>query len=71
MAGPHPSTIVVDAGGLAPDIVTVDALVRLHLAALRLGQRVRLRNATADLRELIAFAGLAEALPADPGGETE
>ena len=62
---------MVDAGGLAPDIVTVDALVRLHLAALRLGQRVRLRNAAADLRELIAFAGLAEALPADPGGETE
>jgi hypothetical protein len=71
MAGPHPSGIVVDAGGLAPDIVTVDALARLHLAALRAGRNVRLRNATSELCDLIAFAGLAEALLVEPGGEPE
>jgi ABC-type transporter Mla MlaB component len=45
------------------DAVTVDALARLQLAAQRRGCRVRLCNASAELRELVAFMGLADVLP--------
>jgi len=41
-----------------PDAVTVDALARLQLTARRLGRRIRLRNASPELRELIDFTGL-------------
>jgi ABC-type transporter Mla MlaB component len=41
-----------------PDAVTVDALARLQLTARRLGCRLRLRHASSELRELIAFMGL-------------
>jgi ABC-type transporter Mla MlaB component len=51
-----------DVTGVAPDAVTVDALARLQLAARRLGCEVRLCNASAELRELIAFMGLREVL---------
>jgi ABC-type transporter Mla MlaB component len=40
------------------DAATVDALARLHLTARRLGFGVRLRKASPELRELIAFMGL-------------
>jgi ABC-type transporter Mla MlaB component len=52
-----------DVSGLLPDAVTVDALARLQLAARRHGCRVRLRNASAELRELLAFMGLRDVLP--------
>jgi ABC-type transporter Mla MlaB component len=45
------------------DAVTVDALARLQLAATRTGCRVRLRNASAALLELVAFMGLQDVLP--------
>ena len=48
--------------GVGVDAVTVDALARLQLAAQRRGCRVRLRNASAELRELVAFMGLADVL---------
>ena len=51
-----------DVAGVEPDAVTVDALARLQLAARRLGCRVRLENASAELRELIAFMGLDDVL---------
>ena len=44
-----------DVGGVAADAVTVEALARLQLTAGRHGCRVRLRNASAELRELVAF----------------
>ena len=47
---------------LEPVRVTVDALARLQLAARRHGCRVRLLNASAGLRELVAFMGLADVL---------
>jgi ABC-type transporter Mla MlaB component len=47
-----------DVTGVEADAVTVDALARLQLAAQRLGCRVRLENASDDLRDLIAFMGL-------------
>ncbi len=51
-----------DVSGVEPDAVTVDALARLELAARRLGCRVRLANASDELRELIAFMGLRDVL---------
>ncbi len=52
-----------DVSGVAPDAVTVDALARLQLAVRRHGCRVRLRNASPELRELVAFMGLTDVLP--------
>ncbi len=54
---------VCDVNGVEPDAVTVDALARLQLAARRHRCRVRLRHASAELRELVAFMGLADVLP--------
>ncbi|MDX6721547.1 MAG: hypothetical protein QOJ63_3801 [Solirubrobacteraceae bacterium] len=51
-----------DVGGVEPDAVTVDALARLQLAARRHGCTIRLRHASGDLRELLAFMGLADVL---------
>jgi ABC-type transporter Mla MlaB component len=52
-----------DVSGIDPDAVTVDALARLQLAARRHGCQVRLRHASAELRELVAFMGLRDVLP--------
>jgi ABC-type transporter Mla MlaB component len=49
--------------GVASDAVTVDALARLQLAARRHGCQVRLRGASMELRELVAFMGLRDVLP--------
>jgi ABC-type transporter Mla MlaB component len=51
-----------DVRGVDPDAVTVDALARLQLAAHGYGCRVRLRNASAELREIVAFMGLEDVL---------
>jgi ABC-type transporter Mla MlaB component len=52
-----------DVSGVDPDAVTVDALARLQLAAQRCGCQVRLRNASEELLELVAFMGLRDVLP--------
>jgi ABC-type transporter Mla MlaB component len=52
-----------DVTGVPTDAVTVDALARLQLAAGRSGCRVRLRNASAELLDLLALMGLADVLP--------
>ena len=49
---------------------TVDLLARLQLEARRRGSERRLR-VTPALRELIAFAGLDEALRLEPLGQAE
>ncbi len=51
-----------DVSGVEPDAVTVDALARLQLAARRRRCRVKLRNASSELRELVAFMGLTDVL---------
>jgi ABC-type transporter Mla MlaB component len=51
-----------DVVDVEPDAVTVDALARLQLAANRRRCRIRLANATPELRELVAFMGLADVL---------
>jgi ABC-type transporter Mla MlaB component len=52
--------VLCDVTGVDPDAVTVDALARLQLVAHRYGCRVRLHNATAELRELVEFMGLTD-----------
>jgi len=42
--------------------VSVDALARLQLAARRHRCRIELRNASSELRDLIAFMGLEDVL---------
>ena len=65
------------AGTGGPDLDLVDELARLQLAARRLGCSIRLRDASADLRELLDFLGLAEVLTGvaglrpELGGEAE
>jgi hypothetical protein len=50
-----------------PALAVVDELARLHVAARRLGCTVRVRNAWAELLELLDLAGLRGQV----GGETE
>ena len=59
----HPDVAVCDVSGVEPDAVTVDALCRLQRAARRYGCRVRLRNASPDLCQLVAFMGLSDVFP--------
>ncbi|MFG3495232.1 STAS domain-containing protein [Streptomyces sp. NPDC047928] len=69
-------TVVVDVTDLAgPGLAAVDALARLHLTARRLGHRLTVRGADADLRALLDLVGLADRLlpltpPAGPEGRT-
>jgi hypothetical protein len=51
-----------DVRGVPADAVSVDALARLQLAACRTGCRVRLVEASRELRELVAFLGLRDVL---------
>lgn len=53
---------VCDVCDVEPDAVTIDALARLQLAARRHGCQVRLRGASNDLRDLLAFMGLEDVL---------
>ena len=52
----------IDVSTFAPDLGSIDLLARLHLRAQRRGYRLRLRNASRELLDLIALAGLTEAL---------
>ena len=65
------SVAVEVSGDLTTDIATVDALGQLALAAKRLGLELRIADAPVALFELVAFAGLAEALGVEPGRQPE
>jgi hypothetical protein len=71
MGAPFPGLIVLDAGALAPDAVTVDLLARIQLAARRIGLEARLRGASQELLDLIVFSGLADVLRVEAQRETE
>jgi anti-anti-sigma regulatory factor len=70
---PQPSSIVVvDVSALTePDAVILDSLVRLQLAAQRLGMSIRLQNPRAELVDLLALVGLSEVFPAGAGSGVE
>lgn len=58
---PHHGILLdCDVAGVEPDAVTVDALARLQLAARRRNCRIRLRNASDELLDLVALLGLGE-----------
>jgi ABC-type transporter Mla MlaB component len=57
------SVALCDVMGVESDAVTVDGLARLQLAARRHGCQVRLRNASGELLQLLAFMGLSDVLP--------
>jgi len=59
----HADVALCDVSGVEPDAVTVDALARLQVAAQRTGCQVRLRHASGELLELVAFMGLSDVLP--------
>ncbi len=63
LEGSGAAVVLCDVRGVEPDAVTVDALARLQLAARRHGCQVRLRHASSDLLELLAFMGLSDVLP--------
>ena len=52
-----------DVSAARPDAVTVDALAQLQLLARRRGCQVRLLGCSPELRELVAFMGLADVMP--------
>jgi hypothetical protein len=59
-------TFVLDLSGAPPTAVTVDGLARLALSLRRRGRRLRLRHASPELVELIAFMGLTAVLGLEP-----
>jgi ABC-type transporter Mla MlaB component len=64
--------VICDVAGIVQtDAVTVDALARLQLTARRLGHRVLLRKAGADLQTLLALMGLSSVLPLEPQRQVE
>ena len=56
------AVVFCDVAGVHPDAVTVDALARLQLAALRRGCCVRLHNASDELLDLVELTGLTHVL---------
>lgn len=61
------TTVLCDVRALdAPDLTTVEALLRLQLTARRLGHGIRLCHVPEGLGLLLTLTGLAEVLPAAP-----
>jgi hypothetical protein len=71
MPEPCPRPIDCDAGDLAPDLGSVDALCRLQLGARRQGLELRFVRPSDELRELLALLGLADALHVEVERQTE
>jgi ABC-type transporter Mla MlaB component len=62
LKGSGASVALCDVTGIAADAVSVDALARLQLAARRHRCVIRLRGASEELRDLVAFMGLQDVL---------
>jgi len=60
-----------DVAALPADAAAVDAVARIALAARRMGRRLVLREATDDLLDLLAFAGVAGPLGIEPWRQPE
>jgi hypothetical protein len=71
MTGPCRSTIVCDVRAVPPDAAAIDTLARLQLNASRHGLELRLRHASTELQDLLAFAGLRDVLRIEAGGQAE
>ena len=64
LAEQRPRVVLCDVSECDADLVALAALARLQLAARRRGCEVRLRGASGEMLALVAFLGLADALPA-------
>jgi hypothetical protein len=64
-------TVVARVDASCPDMVLVDLLARVQLAARRGGQRLLIRGAPSDLRELIELCGLSCVLALEPRRQPE
>lgn len=62
MAADASPLVVCDVAAARSDAPTVDALARLALLLRRDGRELQLARASPELRELVAFMGLAEVL---------
>ena len=62
LEGHRAGVALCDVHGVDVDAVTVDALARLQLAARKHGCQVRLRHASSELLDLVAFMGLSDVL---------
>jgi ABC-type transporter Mla MlaB component len=51
-----------DVTEIEPDVVSVDALARVQLAVRRRGCQARVRGASSELLDLLAFMGLRDVL---------
>ena len=58
----HLDVIACDVSELGAEVAAVDALARLSLLARRLGCPLKVRRASPELRDLVAFCGLSAAL---------
>jgi len=65
------SELVVGRVGARADLAVVDTLARIALAARRCGCAIRVRDASDELRGLVALAGLAGVLALEPHREAE
>lgn len=59
------------AGLVEPDCATVDAVARLQLDARRRGREIVLRNASAQLQELLELSGLTDVIRCADGSGVE
>src|SRR3954454_3841492 len=59
----EPAVVLCDVSECEADLVALAALTRLQLAARRRGCEVRLAGASGEMLALVAFMGLADALP--------
>jgi hypothetical protein len=59
--------VICRAGGLHPELATVEALARLGLLARQVGLEIRFEGASPALRELVRLVGLSEVLCPEPG----
>jgi ABC-type transporter Mla MlaB component len=64
-------SVVCDVRALDPDAITVDVLARMQLTARRRGRRIELEGMSAELRELLVFAGLGDVLPLVAASDVE
>ncbi|HEV2057808.1 MAG TPA: STAS domain-containing protein [Solirubrobacteraceae bacterium] len=62
---PDPDVVVCDVGALEADLAAVELLARLRLEARRLGCGLRLRGASRELEQMVAFCGLCDVLPVE------
>ncbi|HET6715069.1 MAG TPA: hypothetical protein VFI59_15355 [Actinomycetota bacterium] len=70
--GADSEQVVCDVGALVhPDGVAIETLARMQLTASRLGRRIVLLEASAELMALLSLTGLRGAIPSAVGSSVE